>query len=125
MFDIHEDTPGEEAANLMEHSTCTLEISDDEGQARKDDRGKENIPPEEQVAGPILAAALAPASRMDTSSSERIPLGDLDLKEFYEAGCDASSCLVISADEGDRACLDKDSKDSDTPDEASKIANGN
>jgi hypothetical protein len=41
MFDIYEDTVEDEMSNLMEHSTCTLDISDDEGRrAAKDDRGK-------------------------------------------------------------------------------------
>ena len=47
-FDIYEDTPDEEAANLMEHSTLTLDLSSDDegGRQCKDDRGKENTPPE-------------------------------------------------------------------------------
>ncbi|KAF2816318.1 uncharacterized protein BDZ99DRAFT_471556 [Mytilinidion resinicola] len=53
-FDIHEDTPEEEATNLMEHSACTLDISsDDDGEMRKAregaERGKENIPPPDFV----------------------------------------------------------------------------
>jgi hypothetical protein len=49
-FDIHEDTPEEEATNMMEHSACTLDISSDDDcetrLAREGaERGKENIPP--------------------------------------------------------------------------------
>ncbi|KAG5291563.1 hypothetical protein I7I48_03409 [Histoplasma ohiense] len=46
-FEIYIDTEQDEMANLMEHSTCVLDISDDEDKLRKnvDDRGKENIPP--------------------------------------------------------------------------------
>ncbi|KAI9712440.1 MAG: hypothetical protein M1820_001653 [Bogoriella megaspora] len=52
-FAIHEDTPEEEATNLMEHSACTLDISDDEEEGCKSDeetKGKENVPPPDWVA---------------------------------------------------------------------------
>ncbi|SLM34635.1 hypothetical protein LPUS_03494 [Lasallia pustulata] len=65
MFEIHEDTAEEEMGNLMEHSTCTLSISDDERrQAAKDDRGKENIPP------------------LDFPSSMSRPLSDLYTRDY-------------------------------------------
>jgi hypothetical protein len=49
-FEIHEDTPEEEAANLMEHSASVLDISsedDAETKQRNEElqRGKENVPP--------------------------------------------------------------------------------
>ncbi|KAF3009680.1 hypothetical protein E8E13_008389 [Curvularia kusanoi] len=49
-FEIHEDTPEQEAANMMQHSASVLDISselDAATKARNDDalRGKENIPP--------------------------------------------------------------------------------
>lgn len=57
-FDIHVDTPEEEAANLMEHSASVLDISSDDDaatrRAREEreerERGKENIPPPDFVA---------------------------------------------------------------------------
>ena len=101
MFEIHEDTIEEELGNLMEHSTCTLDISDDESrQAAKDDRGKENIPPLDYPASlshPIATTVRA-ASRKDLMTDEpRSPLGDLDAREYYAEGCDSSSYYIIPA----------------------------
>ena len=101
MFDIHEDTPEDELNNIMEFSTQTLDISDDEGRrAAKDDRGKENIPPMDYPSlsvGPIEATR--PISRKDMMTDEpRTPLGDLDAAEFYAEGCDASSFVIVPAE---------------------------
>ncbi|KAF1812373.1 hypothetical protein P152DRAFT_458747 [Eremomyces bilateralis CBS 781.70] len=57
-FDIHVDTPEEEASNLMEHSAAVLDISSDDDAATRRkreeleerERGKENIPPPDFVA---------------------------------------------------------------------------
>ncbi|ESZ96244.1 hypothetical protein SBOR_3402 [Sclerotinia borealis F-4128] len=51
-FEIHEDTEEELATNLMEHSTCTLDISSDEESLSRmrDDRGKENVPPLDDIS---------------------------------------------------------------------------
>jgi hypothetical protein len=52
-FDIHEDTPEQEAANLMEHSASVLDISSDDDLStknRNEDRGKENVPPPDWLA---------------------------------------------------------------------------
>ncbi|KAI9653007.1 MAG: hypothetical protein M1821_007760 [Bathelium mastoideum] len=62
-FAIYEDTPEQEATLLMEHSACVLDISDDEGAAKRGEdgegaRGKENVPPPDWVA-----AASQPRSR--------------------------------------------------------------
>jgi hypothetical protein len=48
LFEIHEDTPDEAAANMVEHHTMYLDLSsDDEDKVReRTDRGKENIAPE-------------------------------------------------------------------------------
>lgn len=116
-FDIHEDTPEDEMANLMEHSTCTLDISDDEtrAMAKIDKDNKENIPP---VDGPTAAAFFiqatsteVTATRRDMMTDEpRNPLGDLDAKNFYAAGCDASSFILVatevSADGADGKVVD-------------------
>ncbi|SLM39350.1 hypothetical protein LPUS_09876 [Lasallia pustulata] len=70
MLKIHKDTAEEEMGNLMEHFTCTLDISDDKcRQATKDDRGKENIPP------------------------LNLP-GSLS-QDYWAEGCDASSYYII------------------------------
>ena len=102
LFDIHEDTPDEELGNLMQHSTQTLDISDDEERkAAKDDRGKENIPPADNMSlylAPITTTNL-PVHRSDMMTDEaRTPLGDLEASAFYAAGCDASSFIIIPAE---------------------------
>ena len=95
VFDIHEDTAEEEMGNLMQHSTCTLDISDDEGRlAAKDQRGKENIPPIDYLN------TFVATSRQDTMIDEaRTPLGDLDARSFYAEDCDSSSVVIVPADQ--------------------------
>ena len=103
IFDIHEDTPAQELDNLVQHSTQTLDISDDECRSlRYDDRGKENIPPSlPSMPVPTQSERIAtiiaePVSRKNMMSDEpRTPLGDLDAREFYAVGCDAGSCITI------------------------------
>ncbi|KAF2229791.1 hypothetical protein EV356DRAFT_510170 [Viridothelium virens] len=70
-FAIHEDTPEQEATNLMEHSACVLDISSDEEdgagpKSELDVKGKENVPPPDWVAaqprvGSVAAAVAASA----------------------------------------------------------------
>ena len=96
-FDIYEDSPDDEMANLMEHSTCTLDISDDESRlSPKADRdNKENVPPVD-----YHIAANAPVTRRDMMTDEvRAPLGDLVAQDFYAEGCDANSVIIIPAEE--------------------------
>lgn len=96
-FEIHEDTPDDEMTNLMEHSTCTLDISDDEGRniTKEDRENKENIAPID-----YHTAGNSPVSRRDVMTEEvRSPLGDLDAKAFYGEGCDDSSVFVVPGDE--------------------------
>ena len=106
MFDIHEDTADEELGNLMQHSTRTLDISDDESRrAAKDDRGKENIPPGLEHTNSVSPPAIGVAaiSRKDAMTEEiRSPLGDLDAKEFYAEGCDALSCFIVPTEKPER-----------------------
>ncbi|RMJ27230.1 hypothetical protein PHISP_01882 [Aspergillus sp. HF37] len=101
-FDIHVDTKDDEMTNLMQHSTCVLDISDDEdGKPDCEGRGKENIPPTELGVGSIPVSSSRggevrePAGKVD----ERAPLGELNAAEYYGAGCDAFSCAVVH--EGD------------------------
>ena len=101
MFNIYEETEDERLGNLMQHSTCTLDISDDEeSHSAKYDRGKENIPPLDHPTsymGPITT--VRPVSRRDMMTDEpRTPLGDLDAKDYYAEGCDASSYIIIPAE---------------------------
>ena len=90
MFKIHEDTAEDEEGNLLDHSTCTLSISDDESQqAAKDDRGKENIPPLD-FSDPLtrLVAAIArPVSRQGMiTGGPCSPLADLDARDYWVEG---------------------------------------
>ncbi|KAF2023612.1 hypothetical protein EK21DRAFT_12556, partial [Setomelanomma holmii] len=122
-FEIHEDTPEQEAANLMEHSASVLDISSDDDAATKQrneelERGKENIPPPDFLAAQPRAAISTsssdvigqsetdvPAKRQtrlrkfvqDAMDEDRQPLGDLAPSEFYGEGCDASSYVTVDA----------------------------
>ena len=103
-FDIHEDTPEDEMANF----TCTLEISDDECSSSKGDKdNKENVPP---IDGPaaVASATQVSATRRDMMTDEtREPLGDLEAKDFYAEGCDASSCIIVAVEDSSEQIMDK------------------
>jgi hypothetical protein len=118
-FEIHEDTPEQEAANLMEHSASILDISSDDDVATKQrneelERGKENIPPpdfllsqprvhsatESEIEVKIDEPVKRPRLRkivQDAMDEDRRPLGDLAPSEFYGEGCDASSYVTVDA----------------------------
>ncbi|CAE7185972.1 hypothetical protein PTTW11_06889 [Pyrenophora teres f. teres] len=119
-FEIHEDTPEQEAANLMEHSASVLDISsedDAETKNRNEDRGKENIPPPDFLASQprnqvsalddgyeteILADEPVKRPRLrklvqDAMDEDRKPLGDLAPAEFYGEGCDSTSYVTVDA----------------------------
>ena len=58
-FAIHEDSPEEEAANIMAHNTGVLDISSDDDCMTKKrneerERGKENIPPPDHDVSRLL-----------------------------------------------------------------------
>jgi hypothetical protein len=119
-FDIHEDTPEELATNLMEHSTCTLDISsDEESKARKmDERGKENVPPLDDVSqtrsilsphnddlpsiSDIKARIRSSRRRREIAHGaidiDRSPLGEMAAEDFYAEGCDCSSVILVDAE---------------------------
>jgi len=115
-FDIFEET--EEQQNLvanewtMTQSACTLDISDDESKTSTgDDRGKENIPPNElytpaATVSPLPAAVIttqiATTSRKDLMTDEpRTPLGDLNPSDYYADGHDATSVVLVPEEEED------------------------
>ncbi|CAG8982012.1 hypothetical protein HYALB_00004881 [Hymenoscyphus albidus] len=138
-FEIYEDTPEELATNLMEHSTCTLDISSDEESATRllDERGKENVPPLDDISQtrvPLTSSAssLDGASEQMSDLKSRIrarhsqrkiaageididrsPLGDLAAEDFYAEGCCSSSVFIIAPDEtasdSDSAPVDENS----------------
>lgn len=63
-------------ANLLVHSANRLDISDNEIRLEaKIDRGKENVPPADAVAGPVAKRA---------TDGLRAPLRNLDVAEFYD-----------------------------------------
>lgn len=107
-FEIHEDTPQEMMTNLMEHSTCTLDISsDEETEARHhDDRAnKENLPPADDISQSQSRLPRPSIKSMRRKLDEgeididRNPLGDLAAEEFYAEGCSASDVVLIADDE--------------------------
>lgn len=114
MFEIYEDTPEEEAANLMEHSTLTLDLSSDDEGVGKDgsDRGKENTPPEGYDAPAASRSASEPcpaapkrvkkselirrkADVDEMDDGERSPLSSLETQHFIPEGLDKDSHVVI------------------------------
>ncbi|KAL1845811.1 hypothetical protein Daus18300_014440 [Diaporthe australafricana] len=106
-FDIHEDTPEQEMTNLLQHSTCRLDISSDEeckqksGREKAEGRGKENVPPADDIS--------QTSARRTTTISEggmeyekpRTALGDLNVEDFYAEGCDPTSVFIVPEDEED------------------------
>lgn len=125
-FDIHEDTPEETMTNLMEHGAYTLDISSDEEVERRrgDERGKENIPPLDDIsqtssrlptASSLISDSIAEAKASSRTRSQRrrkeieegaieidrSPLGDLEAEEFYAEGHTATDVVLVEEDEGD------------------------
>lgn len=109
-FDIYEETEEQQDYTVnewtMTQSATILDISDDESKSReRDDRGKENIPPNEVPAAlptdtsQASAMAKIPSSRKDMMTDEpRTPLGDLNPVEYYAEGLDASSVVLVPND---------------------------
>jgi len=108
-FDIHEDTPEQEMTNLLQHSTCTLDISSDEEseqRARREQaegRDKENIPPADDVSQTTSARASRAAGVFDDMviEKQRGPLSDLNVEDYYAEGCDGTSVIIVPGDEED------------------------
>lgn len=89
---------------ISQSATNLLDISDDEGKPGKlnDDRGKENIDPNE-VDAPMtrsMAAAMAAsdALKKDLMTDDRIPLGEVNPAKFYPEGLDATSVVLVQDD---------------------------
>ncbi|KAI1640588.1 hypothetical protein F4809DRAFT_397201 [Biscogniauxia mediterranea] len=107
-FDIHEDTPEQEMTNLLQHSTCVLDISSDEESETRRQReraeGKENVPPADDVS---QTTSRPRARRADVDvdadamvvEKERRPLGEMDVKEYYSEGCDENSVVIVPGDD--------------------------
>jgi hypothetical protein len=96
LFSIHVDTADEEATNTMQHFAGRLDISDDEGKAKHDDRGKENIPPHELgIAMPTAAQPTPVHSRKNMMAQFRSPLDELRAADYYGPGLNALSYAVV------------------------------
>ena len=110
------------ATNLMEHSTCTLDISSDEESraSERDFRGKENVPPPDDISQTrtylcstssveaelsmhdIKARIRASRKKREVDEGacdvDRAPLGDLAAEDFYAEGCDGESVFLVPAE---------------------------
>lgn len=101
-FDIHEDTAEQEMTNLLQHSTCVLDISSDEESAqrakREDKEDKENVPPVDDVS---QTSRRVRATREDDMviDKERVALGEMKTEEFYAEGCDETSVVLVPGDD--------------------------
>ncbi|OAA57170.1 hypothetical protein ISF_07091 [Cordyceps fumosorosea ARSEF 2679] len=100
-FEIHEDSPEQEMTNLLQHSTCVLDISSDEETGAKAERDREAGCDKENVAPAGHIAAQAPPSSPPSATGleERSPLGELNPRDFYAEGCDEISVFLIDEDE--------------------------
>ncbi|KAK7420220.1 hypothetical protein QQX98_002873 [Neonectria punicea] len=104
-FEIHEDTPEQEMTNLLQHSTCTLDISSDEESERKasreraEGRDKENIPPADDVSQTSARRSARLGADDMVIEKERVALGEMNTADYYPAGCDETSVIIIPADE--------------------------
>lgn len=82
-FDIHNDTPGEEMTNLLQHSTATLDITPEEDKRSREQaegHGKENVPPIDDVSQ-ILTRRSAGLGK--AIGKGRLPLGKKNTGRFY------------------------------------------
>jgi hypothetical protein len=120
-FDIHEDTVQDTMTNLMEHSTCTLDISSDEETKarRRDERGKENVPPLDDVSqtqGRLPSHDLAIQSKARARhirrrkeieegaiDVDRAPLGEMAAEEFYAEGVTENDVVLVADEEAETA----------------------
>lgn len=108
-FDIHEDTPEQEMTNLLQHSTCVLDISSDEESEQKarresaEGRDKENVPPSDDVSQ-TSARRSARAAALDAMvvDKERIALGEMNTADFFAAGCDETSVIIVPGDDDEQ-----------------------
>ncbi|KAK3686189.1 hypothetical protein B0T22DRAFT_242485 [Podospora appendiculata] len=114
-FDIHEDTPEQEMTNLLQHSTCTLDISSDEEsekrarRERDEGRDKENIPPADDVSQTSARLAAAAAGGYDDMvvDKQRGPLMEMNVADYYAEGCDGSSVVLVHEDDDAETVVDE------------------
>lgn len=112
-FEIYEDTHDEYMGNLVEHATCTLDISDDECRDKFCDDGsnKENVAPPDHT-GNHSTGNQVPVTRKNMMTDEpRSPLGDLEAAMYYGEGCDADSKDYFDGDDDDEVQCSKANKE--------------
>jgi len=110
-FDIHEDTPEQEMTNLLNHSTCTLDISSDEESEQRmrrecdEGRDKENVPPPDDVSQTSSAIRGARACDFDDMviDKPRGPLAEMNVADYFGEGCDYDSVILVHDDDEDEA----------------------
>ncbi|KAH0497746.1 hypothetical protein TgHK011_005032 [Trichoderma gracile] len=108
-FDIHEDTAEQEMTNLLQHSTCTLDISSDEETEQRakregvEGRDKENIPPADDVSQTSSQRTIQAKADEMVVEKERVALGEMDAADFYAEGCDETSVILVHEDEESEA----------------------
>lgn len=112
-FDIHEDTPEQEMTNLLQHNTCRLDISSDEEceqklrRERADGRGKENIPPADDISQTSVRRSATTISEGGMEYEKpRTALGDLNVEEFYAEGVDPTEIIIVPADDDDGTIIE-------------------
>ncbi|KAK0668079.1 hypothetical protein QBC41DRAFT_129076 [Cercophora samala] len=105
-FDIHEDTPEQEMTNLLQHGTCTLDISSDEESERRqsrdraEGRDKENIPPADDVSQTSARQAARVGDVDDMIiEKQRGPLAEMNAADYYAEGCTEDSVVLVPWDE--------------------------
>ncbi|KAK4185868.1 hypothetical protein QBC35DRAFT_289123 [Podospora australis] len=103
-FDIHEDTPEQEMTNLLQHGTCTLDISSDEESEKSRDRAegrdKENIPPADDISQTNFSRSARVLDIDDmVIEKQRGPLAEMNVADYYAEGCDEESVILIPGDE--------------------------
>ncbi|KAF7561003.1 hypothetical protein G7046_g3134 [Stylonectria norvegica] len=104
-FDIHEDTPEQEMTNLLQHSTCVLDISSDEESERKasreqaEGRDKENIPPVDDVSQTSARRSARLSADDMIVEKERVALGEMNAADYYSEGCDEASIIIVPGDD--------------------------
>ena len=123
----------------MEHGACILDISDDSDSSFSNDlrreRGKENVPPVDDVSQTRLAASSSGVSAGVGSEKSRmrkqkeLEAGDIDIdidrsplssllaKDFYAPGCDGSEIVIVPGDEdGEQGACNGGALETATPD---------
>ncbi|ETN44711.1 uncharacterized protein HMPREF1541_10381 [Cyphellophora europaea CBS 101466] len=131
-FDIYEEPEAVQHDRMndwtiSQSATNLLDISDDEGKLGKslDDRGKENIDPNE-VYAPLtrsMAAAKAASDELkkDVMADDRVPLGEMDPSHYYPAGLDATSVVLVQDDVSDAQPAEQQSAEEPAPADATSF----